>query len=132
MRWRNTAKMSALPFGAMPRRAAGRNRPVGRIDDDAHCGKGEPVRGCKPRHYMGFTSTAAAPVVLCNSRFIAGSGERSIDDDRGVVGSAITSRSLLDHAAFVSRMFCDFEDEDATTQSPARRPDASPPAMRRS
>jgi hypothetical protein len=74
-------------------------------------------------------STAAAPVARCSSRFAAGC---EIGSSTPMIGawtaSSIMLRRRRDQAGSVLRTVSDSRTEDATTQSPARRCEASPPA----
>ncbi len=85
---RTTAEISVRPSTPMPRRAAGGNAPMSRVDDDARRGKCEPMLGGEPRHHMGFhidrRRTGRSVQLPFRRRF----GDRGIHtDDRGVACS---------------------------------------------
>jgi hypothetical protein len=58
---------------------------VGWIDNDPHRGKGEPMRGCEPRHDMGFHIDRGCTSRSVHFPFYCRLGDRGIHaDDRGV------------------------------------------------
>ena len=51
----------------------GRDRPFGRIDDDAHRGERKAVRGCQAPHHVRFHVDGAGTGRFVQFRFMAGS-----------------------------------------------------------
>ena len=86
MRSRNTAETFGAAVGAHVDQRSRRNLAVGRIDHDAHRGKGELMLGGDPGHEMRFHIDRGGAGGLVQLALLGRFGDRLIDADESARG----------------------------------------------